>query len=158
MARAKQYADRVNVIKRIKLGSKMVALELIEPTTPFNQEPAFEVSDRGLSFANATAAKPIYRETAERVLKEFIDRVDAVNISKEYAFRVRSIVLFGSILSSADRLGDVDVAIDLQPSTQSRAGLNSYVTTEGAWLKKKEEHSLLQRVGRCGLEMRSFYN
>jgi predicted nucleotidyltransferase len=96
--------------------NEMIALELIEPTTPFNQEPAFVVADRGLAFANATAAKPIYRQTAERVLKEFIDRVDAVNISNEYAFRVRGVVLFGSILSTADRLGDVDVAVDLQPS------------------------------------------
>jgi hypothetical protein len=94
----------------------MASLELIERTTPFNHEAAFQVAARGLAFANATAAKPIRRETAERVLKEFIDRVDAVNISKEYAFRVRSVVLFGSILSSVDRLGDVDVAVDLQPT------------------------------------------
>jgi len=43
-----------------------------------------------------------------------VDRVNAVNASKEYAFKVRSAVLFGSMLSCADRLGDVDVAIDLQ--------------------------------------------
>ena len=66
------------------------------------------------SFANATAAKPIFRGTAERVLREFIDRVNAVNASKEYAFKIKSAVLFGSMLSCADRLGDIDVAIDLQ--------------------------------------------
>jgi predicted nucleotidyltransferase len=99
-----------------KFINDMVALGLIEPTMPFNHESAYAIADRGLAFANASAAKPIYRETAERVLKEFIDRVDSVNISREYAFRVRSVVLFGSMLSSADRLGDVDVAVDLQPS------------------------------------------
>jgi predicted nucleotidyltransferase len=95
---------------------EMVALKLIEPTTAFNKEAAYEVGDLGLAFANATATKPIYRETAERVLKEFMERVDAVNASKEYAFRIRGVVLFGSMLSSADRVGDVDVAVDLQPS------------------------------------------
>jgi len=98
-----------------KFVNEMVTLELIEPTTPFDNEAAFEVAERGLAFANATAAKPIYRRTAERVLREFMDRVDAVNASKEYAFRISGAVLFGSMLSCADRLGDVDVAIDLKP-------------------------------------------
>jgi hypothetical protein len=97
----------------------MVALQLIEPTMPFGDKAAFDkaafqVATRGHAFANATAAKPIYRGTAERVLREFIDRVNAVNASKEYAFKIRSAVLFGSMLLCADRLGDVDVAIDLQ--------------------------------------------
>jgi len=94
--------------------SDMVALELIEPTMPFRDEAAFQVATRGHAFANATAAKPISRGTAERVLREFTDRVNAVNASKEYAFKVKSAVLFGSMLSCADRLGDVDIAIDLQ--------------------------------------------
>jgi hypothetical protein len=98
-----------------KLINEMVLLELIEPTTPFDNQAAFEVAERGLALANATAAKPIYRRTAERVLGEFMGRVDAVNASKEYAFRIRGAVLFGSMLSCADRLGDVDVAIDLKP-------------------------------------------
>jgi hypothetical protein len=92
----------------------MIALELIEPTMPFGDKTAFQVAARGHAFANATAAKPIFRRTAERVLKEFMERVNAVNASKEYAFEVRSAVLFGSMLSCADRFGDVDVAIDLQ--------------------------------------------
>jgi hypothetical protein len=95
--------------------NEMVALELIEPTMPFENKAAFQVATRGHAFANATSAKPIHRGTAERVLREFVDRVNAVNASKEYAFAVKSAVLFGSILSCVDRLGDVDVAIDLRP-------------------------------------------
>jgi len=98
-----------------RLINEMAVLELIEPTTTFNNEVAFEVAERGLALANATAAKPIYRRTAERVLREFMSRVHAVNASKDYAFKIRIVVLFGSILSCADRLGDVDVAIDLEP-------------------------------------------
>jgi hypothetical protein len=93
----------------------LVALELVEPTMPFAEEAAFQVAIRGHAFANATAAKPISRGTAERVLREFVDRVNAVNASKEYAFRVKSAVLSGSMLSCVDTLGDVDVAIDLRP-------------------------------------------
>jgi hypothetical protein len=103
--KSKQAAEFIN---------DMVALELIEPTMPFGNKAAFQVATRGHAFANATAAKPISRGTAERVLREFVDRVNAVNVSKEYTFKVKSAVLFGSMLSCADRLGDVDVAIDLQ--------------------------------------------
>jgi hypothetical protein len=98
-----------------RLINEMASLELIEPTTTFNNEVAFEVAERGLALANATATKPIYRRTAERVLREFVDRVHAVNASKEYAFKISGAVLFGSMLSCPDRLGDVDVAIDLKP-------------------------------------------
>jgi hypothetical protein len=102
-------------LQATKFINDMIALELIEPTTPFGDEAAFQVATRGLAFANATAAKPVSRGTAERVLRQFMDRVNAVNASKEYAFEIRSAILFGSTLSCADRLGDVDVAIDLQP-------------------------------------------
>jgi predicted nucleotidyltransferase len=88
---------------------------------PFRNRAAFQVATRGHAFANATAAKPISRRTAERVLREFVDRVNAVNASKEYAFNVKSAVLFGSVLSCGDRLGDVDVAIDLRPRISDSA-------------------------------------
>lgn len=92
----------------------VVMLELIEPTMPLGDKAAFQVATRGHAYANATAAKPISRGTAERILKELLDRVNAVIATKEYAFKVKSAVLFGSMLSCVDRLGDIDVAIDLQ--------------------------------------------
>jgi len=110
--KSKQAAEFIN---------DMVALELIEPTKPFGDEAAFQVATRGHAFANATAAKPISRKTAERVLGEFVDRVDAVNASNEYAFKVKSAVLFGSMLSCVVRLGDVDVAVDLRPRISDSA-------------------------------------
>jgi hypothetical protein len=87
-----------------KFINDMVALELIELTMPFKNEAAFQVAARGHAFANAMAAKPISRGTAERVLREFMDRMNAVNASKEYAFGIRSAILFGSMLSCVDRL------------------------------------------------------
>ena len=98
------------------------ALGLIEPAKPFCEDPgpAFRVSSAGRALANASAAKPISRKTAERVLGEFLERVGAVNSTEEYVYRVRSAVLFGSMLSSMERLGDVDVAIELQPKVTEK--------------------------------------
>ena len=91
-------------------------LELIERTKPFMDEPAFRVAKFGHALANATAAKPIYRATGERVLRDFLSRVNAVNVAKEYAFEIQSAVLFGSMLSCASRLSDVWMS----PLTYSR--------------------------------------
>jgi hypothetical protein len=50
----------------------------------------------------------------------FLDRVDAVNASEQYAFKVKAVVLFGSYLSLQSRIGDVDLASELRPRHQSK--------------------------------------
>jgi hypothetical protein len=48
-------------------------------------------------------------------LQQFLERLDAVNSSPDYVYRAESAVLFGSMLSEAERLADVDIAIELLP-------------------------------------------
>jgi len=43
-----------------------------------------------------------------------MERVRLVNDNPDLVYRVESVVLFGSMLSAAERLGDVDIAIELQ--------------------------------------------
>jgi predicted nucleotidyltransferase len=69
---------------------------------------------KGGSLANAKAAKPIRRATAERVLREFMERVHEVNTNEHYLFKVTHVVLFGSYLSDKETLGDVDIAIRME--------------------------------------------
>jgi hypothetical protein len=82
---------------------------------PPDAEEGYEITTRGHAFANASAAKPVFRKTAEAALERFVERLHTVNASPEYVYRVESAVLFGSMLSAVDRLGDVDIAIELQP-------------------------------------------
>ncbi len=70
---------------------------------------------KGRALANASAARPLLRKTAERLLVQFLNAVQCVNGTQEYVYRVEHVVLFGSMLSDIDRLGDVDVAVQLQP-------------------------------------------
>ncbi len=81
----------------------------------------YEVATPGLALANASSVQPITRKTAERILKDFVNRMHAVNASTKdpYAYRIASAVLFGSILSEKERLGDVDIAIELHPTTSN---------------------------------------
>jgi hypothetical protein len=44
-----------------------------------------------------------------------MERLDRLNANREYVYRVESAVVFGSMLSDAERLGDGDIAVELQP-------------------------------------------
>ncbi len=72
----------------------------------------------GNALANATAAAPISRTDADRLLKEFLIRVGIVNGDKPWLYRVGKVVIFGSYLNSQDCVGDIDLAIRLDQRTE----------------------------------------
>jgi len=118
VAEASEEALKVSPAEAAKFLSVMVSLGYLEPVNPppADETPCFEVTSLGQAFANASGARPISRETADRVLREFMERVQAVNASDEYVYKIESVVLFGSMLTDLDRLGDVDLAIELLPT------------------------------------------
>ena len=64
----------------------------------------------------ATTASSVKRVTAERVLREFLDRVRTVNESDSYLYRVERVILFGSMLNKEkDRVNDIDLVLELVP-------------------------------------------
>jgi predicted nucleotidyltransferase len=68
------------------------------------------------TFASATAARPITRQTAERALADFLARVDRVNNDDRFLAKVTRVIVFGSYLRTGmDRLSDVDIAVELAP-------------------------------------------
>jgi hypothetical protein len=67
----------------------------------------------GNALANATAAPPISRTDADRLLKEFLIRVGIINGDKSWLYHVGKVVIFGSYLSNQDWVGDIDLAIQL---------------------------------------------
>ena len=77
--------------------------------------PWYALTDEGTRFAQASAAAPLKRATAERKLREFIARVEQINQSDEYAYRVARVVLFGSYLTDAERVNDIDLAVEMVP-------------------------------------------
>lgn len=67
----------------------------------------------GNALANASAASPIARATADRVVTELLARAEQVNANPDYAYYVERLTLFGSYLGTAPTVGDVDVAVYL---------------------------------------------
>ena len=71
----------------------------------------YTLTSRGLRLANASA-RSYKRTTAERALKQIVDRARAINAG-DYAYSVECLVVFGSYLSGAPRVGDLDLAMSL---------------------------------------------
>lgn len=72
-----------------------------------------EPSLKGSALAQATAAKPLRRNSAERLVTELVDRAERVNACDDWAYRVKLLVVFGSFVGGAERPNDVDVAYRL---------------------------------------------
>jgi predicted nucleotidyltransferase len=84
------------------------------------QKETWTISQGGMTFTAATAAKRLTRATAERALAAFMERVARVNGEAYFLGRVTRVVLFGSMLNpNTDRPSDVDLAVEIVPKTES---------------------------------------
>ena len=80
-----------------------------------SSEGRLEPSTRGSALAMATAALPSRRSTASRLVADLVGRAYVLNADNSWAYRVESVVVFGSYLRGVDRPSDVDVACELRP-------------------------------------------
>ncbi len=69
---------------------------------------------KGNALAQASAAPAVTRATAARALDAFLQRVREVNADDDLAYVVERVILFGSYLSEAQKVNDVDVAVQVQ--------------------------------------------
>jgi hypothetical protein len=106
-----------------KIKSKMLAELLesegyIEPENERNIEGYYHLTIKGGSLKLASAAKPIRRETAEKSIEAFLDRVNEVNTNPNYLYETSDVMIFGSFLSEKEYINDVDLAFDLYLKSQ----------------------------------------
>jgi predicted transcriptional regulator len=78
-------------------------------------QTAYKVTGKGRDLMRASAATRIRRTTAKLALDEFMGRVHRVNKNSAYLYSIIKVVVFGGFLRRGERLGDVDVAVDLKP-------------------------------------------
>ncbi len=111
----------------------------IEPTeTPRyadEDNTHWQTTLKGNTLALATARKPITRKTAERLVKEFLHRVEEINACNDYIHYVQQVLVFGSYLSDSPTLGDVDLAVEL-------AFRHNDIEKRGECAKKRIEFAL----------------
>lgn len=110
-------ADRLGVDE--SSGSQVAAVLLDEGYIKVEHQrdecTYFTVTVKGGALALATAAKRIKRATADRLISEVIRVATCVNTDRDYFFRVTKLLVFGSYLTDCPTLGDVDLAVELEP-------------------------------------------
>jgi predicted nucleotidyltransferase len=75
--------------------------------------PEYRMTDVAHELVRSSAAKRISRTTAQDALEGLMSRAEELNANPKYLYSVCSVVVFGSFLNRNERLGDLDVAIEL---------------------------------------------
>lgn len=110
-------------ILEIEEGKAIEVLERLEhsgflkrnPAPKSDQERSWRRTVKGGALANALFSNPVSRQSAEKAMSEFLDRVQQVNCDSWFLYRVQKVVVFGSFLSDSPVIGDLDLAVDLYP-------------------------------------------
>ncbi len=90
-----------------------------------NEKQYWRNTIKGNALANATAAKPIGRPAADKAFAKFMERVDRVNQDPYFLYKVVTVVLFGSYLTDAPTVNDIDVGIELDTKEKDPRRLNA---------------------------------
>jgi hypothetical protein len=80
---------------------------------PSGTNPSWRLTSKARTLALASAANPLTRPTADRLVQGFLARAMAVNANAELSFVVSDAVLFGSYLTTAQRINDIDIGFRL---------------------------------------------
>jgi hypothetical protein len=75
--------------------------------------PYYQLTPKGSQFRAASATKQLHRKTADRLLADFIERIEALNGNPYYLGIVKKAVVFGSYLGTEERISDIDIALEL---------------------------------------------
>ena len=145
-----------------KLVERLVEEALLEPSEKGDGR-WYRVAEKGRALAMASFAPPLKRSTAERKIREFLHRVEIVNGDPYFLYAVSRVVLFGSMLGGADRVGDIDLAVELeskikdleQRRAEERARINGAILSGRRFSNIVEDISWPQREVLLFLKSRS---
>lgn len=115
---AVQNAFKVDLKTAKRIISLLKRRGYVEPVQ-LSGRKYWKNTTQGNALALSSAAKPISRTTAERKLKEFLERVIEVRNSKYYLYKVTKVVIFGSYLTGKEKINDVDISISLAPKEKN---------------------------------------
>jgi predicted nucleotidyltransferase len=107
------YRLKISPKKANRLINELNRRGYIEPVRIYRQKQFYRKTLKGSTLGLASAAKPVTRKTANRILSEFMDRVRQVNSDPSFLVKVKKILVFGSYLTDALRINDIDVAVEL---------------------------------------------
>ena len=103
----------ISVKKANDLLSELNKEGYIESTRVVKRQRKWKKTFKGSTLGLSTAARSVNRTTAERAYSEFMTRVHNVNNDPKFLFKVVKVIVFGSYLSDAAKVNDIDIAVKL---------------------------------------------
>src|ERR1035438_1527612 len=100
-----------------------LALELVAQGYVEAQRGEYKFTEKPGELVRASAASRVSRKTAEDALTGLLERVMRYNLDSNKIFTIFTVVVFGSFLSTKDKLGDLD--------RQNRRGCADRIVGEG---------------------------
>jgi predicted transcriptional regulator len=81
-----------------------------------NQKGEYQLTMKGQALCAARSVPPMTKEKADKIFKEFMQRVEEINENTYYLCKIEKLLLFGSYLNSDDKndYGDIDIAFELK--------------------------------------------
>jgi predicted nucleotidyltransferase len=95
--------------------------ELANPYVPGKEKPRYrdvpyyKLRAQGEKLTQASALGKMPRERAEPILAGLLRRVEEVNATPHYLFRIPTVIVYGSYVRGEALLSDVDNAVGLEP-------------------------------------------
>lgn len=81
----------------------------------------YKTTLKGEALRIARCVPPIKRDKADKIVNDFMQRVEEINNNDYYLYRVSKILLFGSyIKEDAVDFGDIDIAFDLERKIKNK--------------------------------------
>lgn len=105
-ARLKSSQAAASAILAVLLQQGLVA--------PADQDGRHEFTVAGNAFRLAHALKPISRAKADQFVQDFLLRVEEINTSTRFLVRVARVRAFGSYITPAPSVHDIDLVVDLE--------------------------------------------
>lgn len=104
------YFD-INNLEANSLLRELTKQEFIEKSS----SDCYKTTLKGEALRIARCVSPINRAKADKILNDFMQRVEEINNDEYYLYRVSKILLFGSyIKEDAVDFGDIDIAFELE--------------------------------------------
>lgn len=101
----------INCTEAKALLSELSEQEFIEKSS----SDYYKTTLKGEALRIARCVSPIKRDKADKIVKDFMQRVEEINNNDYYLYRVDKILLFGSyIKEDAVDFGDIDIAFELE--------------------------------------------
>lgn len=104
---------KVTTQEAVKAIDELLKLRLIDKNQDETSCYTYLITLQGNSLGNAKAVPSLSRAKADVLFKEFMQRVLEVNKKPKYLYKVTRILVFGSYITDAEFVNDIDIAFEL---------------------------------------------